>query len=185
MTYETQGLSKTERRLAALELALSLYDYDRETGTITRVRDGAVMDHVAPCGSILLSTKIRTISAQQFVWYLMDRTDPNADGTQVVHINNEPDNNHWSNLERRLGSVINRAPNRNNTTSPYSGVSLNRKTGYYRASYRDALDNNRVKIIGQMFNTAHEAKVARDEVVGQMMAVLIANGFRNKVTPDA
>ena len=185
MTYETQELSTTERRLAALELALSLYDYDRETGIITRIRDGAVMDTVQPSGMVLLHTKIRPITASQFAWYALTGEDPNDNGTAVVHLDNNPQNQRWDNLERRLGTVIDRAPNRNNTTSPYNGVSLNRKTGYYRAHYRDALDNNKRKEIGCCFATAHEAKVARDEVVGQMMAVLIANGFRNKVTPDA
>ena len=180
MTYETESLSPTERRLAALDLALSTYEYDTETGTITRLRDNAVMDRVAPCGSILLSTKIRTVSAQQYVWFVMTGLDPNENGADVVHIDNVPDNNHWTNLERRLGSIVGRAANRNNSASPYSGVSLVKKTGLYRAQYTDLRDH-KLKTVGSKFATAYEAKMALDEVVRQQVEAIKAAGFQTRI----
>ena len=169
-----------ERRLAALELSLSQYDYDRETGTITRIRDNVVMDNFAKCGHILLNTKLRPVSAQQFVWYVMTDLDPNERGATIVHIDNVPDNNHWSNLERRIGSIVGRAANRNNSASPYSGVSLDRKTGFWRAHYTDLRDH-KTHFVGTRFTTAHEAKVALDAVVHQQVEALKAEGFKTRI----
>lgn len=179
MTYETQRLSTTERRLAALTLAQSIYDYDTDTGVITRRRDGKVMDKVQQSGSVSLFTEIRNVTAQQFAWYLLTGLDPREGGAQIMHLDNDPTNNHWSNLERVRRVIKDRAPNHNNTTSPYSGVYLHKGTGKYRAHYRDA--NGKKKFVPGRFDTAHEAKAARDAVVGEMVQELLDSGFKTRI----
>lgn len=114
------------------EFLCSLFDYDPETGIVTRkVRRqtqvaGTVVGTVDGKGYLHVSIEKRFVRLHRLVWFMQTGVVPPE---KIDHRNNVRTDNRWDNL--RLASqqqnVGNMAPPSHNT-SGYKGVSLNSKS---------------------------------------------------------
>ena len=163
-------LSTEERRMVALNQAAAKFDLDEDAGLLSNSKNGKVYDTPTSTGQIIVWTQARPLTAQQVIWYLTTGTDPNEHGARVIHMDGNPENNKPGNLRRYVGPLLGRAGYENNSSSPFAGVIFQK--GRYYAQYGL---NGEIKRVPGGYDTAVEAKVAREETLKTIMDDLIGD----------
>lgn len=140
------------RTLPSQSELLRLFDYDPETGALTRLSTGTVIRARGGTGHVQAGVANQVWYAHRIIWKMMTGEDP----PEVDHIDLNPGNNRWNNLRAadRAQNNANRGLNKNNS-SGFKGVRLH-KCGRWVAR----ITVNRKEYHLGLFDTAEEAHAA-------------------------
>lgn len=145
------------------ERARELFNYDPETGSLTRKKSGggysvgATVGHVSSNGYVRLSADRNGYAAHRVAWLMMTGQWPSGD---VDHVDMNRQNNAWSNLRQ-----CTRSQNMHNTKAKrgLKGVSWDRLTRKWRASahiHGKSTNLGRYECLGQAISAYRRACVA-------------------------
>jgi HNH endonuclease/AP2 domain-containing protein len=136
--------------------------YDPKTGVFTwrksgpRVRAGSVAGCVDDYGYRVIGIDLRTYHAHRLAWFYMTGKMPKD---EISHIDENRDNNRWSNLRQATLQQSKWNQKKVNNTSGFNGVSWHKQNKRWMAR----IGYNDKEIYLGSFATAEEAARAYDE----------------------
>ena len=109
---------------------LNRYEYDADTGELTRKSTGNVISAKNTTGSVILSHgRGKQYLAHRIIWKIMTGEDPGE--LEIDHINRNRCDNRWCNLR-----LTTKQENSNN--KPGRGITQDKRTGKWRATLQVA-----------------------------------------------